>query len=460
MTIDNQAGSPVALMNTAGREVVEVKGLQGSSPVRRSVRPRPTGHGTIDETRYTDEQLIEIVGDVFGGTPEAAYAELRAITSPLVATLDGQPAMLKWTEGASGLQLQRLVKLASGISPTLKEAQALLRYQAILAASDPRAYRQTETTVVGAAATTSASMVNRVLNPSFEINTTGWSTSGTHLSGAATLTRAHDSELPGGLTAPSGQYVGSFTHTTSPAGQGIVTSTITLAAGTYRADVWVAGPLGYQVQLAAGPSGSPIVAAHTFDQFPEFRRLSVAFTLGSSSIVSLAVRSALTGSTGPVYVDAAKITPSAPADAPYFDGDSPGCRWQGTVHNSLSSTGDAAGGLVNVTNAGERETPAILRIGGAATWGVFNPAVFSPDGCIVSLRGQLSSEAATGWIEIDVRTRTVDLVRPGQRISLRHMIDSANSRWTDLPTGTTQLRLASAHSSQNPRLTVIHRDAY
>jgi hypothetical protein len=81
-----------------------------------------------------------------------AYAEFRAITAPMVATLgDGSPALLKWTEGASGLQLQRLVKFAGGTDPTLSEAAAVLRYQAQFYAEDPAAYSQTLTSAVGSA---------------------------------------------------------------------------------------------------------------------------------------------------------------------------------------------------------------------------------------------------------------------------------------------------------------------
>lgn len=151
LSIDDQTGAAVTLHETSARSVLSVDGLVGIAPVRRSVRQRPTGHGAIDESRYLDEALTEVVGDVYAATQELTYAELRTVLAPMLATLDGNAALLKWTEGATGLALQRLVKLASAVQPTLSEAAPLLRYQAVFAAQDPRAYSQTLTTATGAA---------------------------------------------------------------------------------------------------------------------------------------------------------------------------------------------------------------------------------------------------------------------------------------------------------------------
>lgn len=137
----------LALHDTATREVVSVGGLIGVSPVRRSVRVRPTAHGSIDESRYLDESLITIVGDVFG-TQEECFAELRTLSQAFMATLES-PGILSWTEGATGLSLQRTVKLASGVEPELSEGSGILRYQVIFAASDPVSYSQALTTAVG-----------------------------------------------------------------------------------------------------------------------------------------------------------------------------------------------------------------------------------------------------------------------------------------------------------------------
>ena len=150
LSLNDQAGTPIVLHETTQRAVLSANGLVGIAAPRRSVRDRPTGHGSIDETRYVSEALVEIVGDVWGTTQELAYAQWRLIAAPMLATLDGNAALLKWTEGASGLQLQREIRLASAVEPALREASTVLRYQAIFAAQDPRAYSQTLTTATGA----------------------------------------------------------------------------------------------------------------------------------------------------------------------------------------------------------------------------------------------------------------------------------------------------------------------
>jgi hypothetical protein len=122
----------------------------GIAGLRDSKRVRPESHGAINETRFEDGRLINLEGEVWSTvSQEAAYAELRLITRPMIETLDHGPALMRWTEGASGLALQRLVKLDGGVEPPLEEAAAFLRYQAQFFAEDPRAYSQTLSTATG-----------------------------------------------------------------------------------------------------------------------------------------------------------------------------------------------------------------------------------------------------------------------------------------------------------------------
>lgn len=93
---------------------------------------------------------MDLQGEVFSTVGQVdAYAEFRLLAAPMLQTLEA-PALMKWQEGPSGLQLQRLVKLASSVDPLLSEGAAVLAYQAQFAGSDPRAYSQTLVTVVGA----------------------------------------------------------------------------------------------------------------------------------------------------------------------------------------------------------------------------------------------------------------------------------------------------------------------
>lgn len=143
VTIDDQQGNPVVLHETATRCLVSASGLIGVGGLREQRRVRPQAHGAIDDTRFEDGRLIALEGEIMSAAGvEAAYSEFRQIVAPLLATLDGHPARLCWTEGTTGLALQRMVRLAGEIDPPLAEAAAVLRYQVQLYAEDPRAYTQ------------------------------------------------------------------------------------------------------------------------------------------------------------------------------------------------------------------------------------------------------------------------------------------------------------------------------
>ncbi len=100
LTLDGSTGEPVVLHADAGtRSAVSVQGLVGAAPVRRSVRPRPTAHGAIDESRWMDEALVDLVGEVMSTLTVAdALADYRDMLAVALDTLDA-PALLRWIEG-------------------------------------------------------------------------------------------------------------------------------------------------------------------------------------------------------------------------------------------------------------------------------------------------------------------------------------------------------------------------
>jgi hypothetical protein len=156
LTLNDATGAAVTLHETAKRYITTVSGLVGVSPTRDLVRPRPQAHGGIDDTRYTDLSTIVVEGECFstaGGSLDAqiqdALAEFRLIVKPMLETLDQGAALLKWQEAATGLPLQKLVKLASDVDPILSESAPVVRWQAQFRAEDPRAYSQTLTTQTG-----------------------------------------------------------------------------------------------------------------------------------------------------------------------------------------------------------------------------------------------------------------------------------------------------------------------
>jgi hypothetical protein len=150
ITIDDAAGSPVALHADGGkRRVFRASGLTGIQTPRQVIRPRPTAHGAINGTRWTEGRLIVLEGRIHDASSAAdAFAEFRTVTTPLLETLDAGAALLKWTE-RDGLALQAAVKLFGEVEPPAEVGPNILVYQAQLLAEDPRAYSQSLNTTTG-----------------------------------------------------------------------------------------------------------------------------------------------------------------------------------------------------------------------------------------------------------------------------------------------------------------------
>lgn len=151
VTLDDANQSPVTLHQDAPngkRWLTNALGLRGIQALRSSKRVRPQAHGGINETKYENGRSITLVGEIMSEVSiEDALAEFALVTAPMIQTLDVAPALLKWTEGATGNQLQRLVKLDGDLDPPFQDGAATLAYQAQFYAEDPRAYSQTLQTV-------------------------------------------------------------------------------------------------------------------------------------------------------------------------------------------------------------------------------------------------------------------------------------------------------------------------
>lgn len=151
VTLDDNTGTPVTLHQDATngkRWLVSATGLRGIQGLRVNHRVRSQAHGGINETKFEDGRQITLVGEIMSQVGiEDAFSEFATVAAALAQTLDTGPALLKWTEGATGNQLQRLVKLDGDFDPPFQDGQAILSYQAQLFAEDPRAYSQTLQTV-------------------------------------------------------------------------------------------------------------------------------------------------------------------------------------------------------------------------------------------------------------------------------------------------------------------------
>lgn len=160
LTLDDNTGTPVTLHQdapTGKRWLTSATGLRGIQGLRDSKRVRPQAHGGINETRYEDGRNITLVGEIMSQVSiEDAFAEFALVTAPMIQTLDTGAALLKWTEGATGNALQRLVKLDGDLDPPFQEGQACLSYQAQFFAEDPRAYSQTLQTVASSGLSTAS----------------------------------------------------------------------------------------------------------------------------------------------------------------------------------------------------------------------------------------------------------------------------------------------------------------
>lgn len=165
VTLQDATGTPIALHTDTPASTALLKtarGLVGIGPVRSSVRVRPQAHGGINETKWQDGQIVTLEGEVWSTIDvPTAMASFRAITKPMLQTLDNGPALLQWTEGVAGLQLQKTVVLNGDVEPILSEGAALLMWQAQFYAADPRSYSQAAT--VATSSNLSASSGGRVI---------------------------------------------------------------------------------------------------------------------------------------------------------------------------------------------------------------------------------------------------------------------------------------------------------
>lgn len=150
VTLDDSTGMPVVLHSdseTSKRSLTSALGLRGIANLRTSERVRPQAHGGINQTRYEDGRTITLVGEIVSQVSiEDCFNEWAEVSAAIMQTLDSGPALLKWTEGETGNELQMLVSLYGDYEPTFSEGASIISYQAILFAEDPRAFSQTLTT--------------------------------------------------------------------------------------------------------------------------------------------------------------------------------------------------------------------------------------------------------------------------------------------------------------------------
>jgi hypothetical protein len=155
ITIDDADGNTVDLHRTTARHIYRATGLIGVTPPRQVVRPRPSAHGFINDTRNTEGRLIVLEGRLLGEQSATdMFSEFYAVAGALLETLDYGEAWLKWTIDG-GPSMQALVKLHGELEPPVEVGPNILAYQVQVLAQDPRAYSQTLSTSTGGTLTSS-----------------------------------------------------------------------------------------------------------------------------------------------------------------------------------------------------------------------------------------------------------------------------------------------------------------
>lgn len=142
VTIQDAAGVDVPLMD-GNRRLGECQGLHGLPAPRQLKRPRPGGHGEINQTRHYGSRRPVWSGKLLGTSEAALWAEYDAILKALWGGVS-EERLLKWTRH-DGTQLQSLVTVGDAFDPVIRadDAGRLLAYQLVLDRQDPRNYGQT-----------------------------------------------------------------------------------------------------------------------------------------------------------------------------------------------------------------------------------------------------------------------------------------------------------------------------
>lgn len=110
----------------------------------------------------------------------------------------------------------------------------------------------------------------------------------------------------------------------------------------------------------------------------------------------------------------------------------------------------SSGGTVSYTNSGSVPTPPVIRIYGYCT----SPQVVLTD----DVRLIFTGEVADGdYLEVDCAARTVKLNGTTSRLNL---LDTVNSTFFALPTGSGTVQLVASNSNGNARTDLIYRSAW
>lgn len=461
LSLADRNGVDVALLRSDEKCLpTDLEGFWGIEAPRQVKRPRPVGHGALNDTKYGDGRLMSAAFECIGTDYADTESVFHAITAPMVETLDYGAALLKWT-GVDTMQ----------------------------------------------------GLVNQASNPSFEADVT------TNVTATGGITRTQVGAAAVGSYAMQVASSG-VSQSINVSLNGTYDSTAVLTA-TIWAKGNVGGEkldLFFTAGANFGPSAFPTVTLTTaWQQFTVTVNGNWNGSFGTTG-VTLTIRQNSVGA-ATWFLDGICVTRTATAPT-RFDGESEWCYWNGTQHLSastfdhslqrlvkldsdvtphisggndrefvfqaqffaedpraytvhqdlISSTAlsTASGGLVfpmkfpfkftpsgggtaTVTNKGNRPTPPIFRIYGMCV----NPAIVNVStGDRITIAGTIANG---DYLEIDVANRTAKL--NGGTLQ-NNLVDSVNTTWYELPRGTTNLQLTSGTFDDTARLDTLFRSAY
>ncbi len=177
---------------------------------------------------------------------------------------------------------------------------------------------------------TTASIQNLCTNPSFELNTTGWTPTN------ATLTRT----VGGVRGAYMGRLLASATNGKAGFTCGSVTSGTSNVASAYvRADSALV-----QIKITIGASSA--TQFHPGDG--AYHRIEVPVTAPSTTTPVVEIIDTRTSAWTNVDIDAVMVETGVSVASTYIDGDEVGCAWDGALHASTSTRDarDGRGGVI------------------------------------------------------------------------------------------------------------------
>lgn len=439
VTLDDHTGTPVTIhLDTSSSKTFssQALGLVGGvvSAPRQVKSTLPNAHGAINNTKYSDGSTITLACEVQGTSIEDAFAQFRAVSAVCQQTLDYGPALLKWTEGVSGLQLQRLVKLDGPIDPPVSDGVAKLSFQLQFFAEDPRAYSQTATTVTSGG-------INSLVD-SFQSDTAGnapihWST----VQGAFSTALAQS--VTWGTWIKACQLVATFSAPGAPAIFGSNHATVTPGTTYTAAMTWkgtisgLAQPSTAGVQLAVqfyNSSGATLGAQVVLD----------TLSVGSASAVALS---------GSCVAPASAATAAVQVNY-YNQATSGSVTFSGYVQGVTLT----AATTMTIANNGDRDTPltvAIVAPAGTVTINVTGPSQ-SGTVALTNSHWAIGATDLTDNVTVDIGARTVVGKDEGNLMSY---LAAAVTVWRNAEKGANTVTVSGVMWDSSG-VTLTLRDAY